>query len=78
MNIAKFGTLVWTDFVKAAFTAVLTAVLSALVPILQSGAIPTAAQLKTIALAGIAAGVAYLAKNLLTNSKDELLRTEPK
>jgi hypothetical protein len=76
--MAKFGTLIWTDIVKAVFTAVLTAVLSAIVPILQSGNFPTGAQLKTIALAGLAAGVAYLIKNMLTNSKDELLKTEPK
>jgi hypothetical protein len=76
--MAKFGTLIFSDFVKAAFTAVLTAILTALVPILQKGEFPTSAQLKTIALAGLAAGLAYIIKNLLTNSKDELLKMEPK
>ena len=76
--MAKFGTLIWSDVLKALFTAILTAILSALVPILQSGNFPTGVQLKTIALAGLAAGVAYLVKNMLTNSKDELLKTEPK
>jgi hypothetical protein len=76
--MAKFGTLIFTDFVKAVVMAILTAVLTALVPILQSGSFPTGAQLKTIVLAGLAAGVAYIVKNLLTNSKDELFKAEPK
>ena len=77
MNIAKFGTLIWADVVKGFFTAALTTILLAVVPLLQSGKFPDLVQLKTFALAGLAAGVAYIIKNLLTNSKDELLKTEP-
>lgn len=78
MNLAKFGTLIGTDLVKGFFVAVVTVVLTAIVPLLQGGAFPTLGQLKTMGLAGLAAGIAYLIKNLLTNSKDELLKPEPK
>ena len=78
MNLAKFGTLIWSDVVKGFFTAALTTVLLAVVPLLQSGKFPDLAQLKVFALSGLAAGIAYIIKNLLTNSKDELLKTEPK
>lgn len=78
MNMAKFGTLIWSDVIKGVVVAVFTAALTALVPILQGGSFPSGAQLKTIGLAALAAGVAYLVKNMLTNSKDELFKTEPK
>jgi hypothetical protein len=78
MNLAKFGTLIWSDVVKGFFTAALTTVLLAVVPLLQNGKFPDLAQLKVFALSGLAAGIAYIIKNLLTNSKDELLKTEPK
>jgi hypothetical protein len=78
MNLAKFGTLNLTDIIKGFVVAVITAVLTAVIPLLQSGTFPTLAQLKTMGLAGLAAGIAYLIKNMLTNSNDELFKTEPK
>jgi hypothetical protein len=45
---------------------------------LQNGGFPNLAQLKTMGLAGLAAGIAYIVKNMLTNSSDELFKTEPK
>jgi hypothetical protein len=75
---AKFLALKGIDYVKGFVVAVLTAVLTAVIPVIQTGTFPTGAQLKTMLISGLAAGIAYLIKNMLTNSKDELFKPEPK
>jgi hypothetical protein len=66
------------DVGKGALIAAGTTVLGTLYPMLQSGTLPTVAQLQTMGIAGVAAGVAYLTKNFFTNSDNQLLTAEKK
>jgi hypothetical protein len=65
------------DLAKGALVAALTAGATGLAEILNIGLIPTINQGITNATAAASAGVAYLVKNLFTNSKGEILKTEP-
>jgi hypothetical protein len=65
------------DLVKGAVVAILAVITSGLVTILESGAMPTIAQLKGIGMVALTAGVSYLLKNFLTNSADEVMTKEP-
>ncbi|PKN20414.1 MAG: hypothetical protein CVU71_01080 [Deltaproteobacteria bacterium HGW-Deltaproteobacteria-6] len=64
------------DLARGAVVATGAAILAAIVPILETGSIPGVSTLKGIAVTGLAAGGAYLLKNLFTNSKDQLVRGE--
>ena len=64
------------DLVKGFVVAFLSAALTGLVATLDSGALPTLAELKQAGVVGLTAGLSYLLKNLLTNSQDELLKKE--
>ncbi|MBU2177504.1 MAG: hypothetical protein KJ556_20620 [Gammaproteobacteria bacterium] len=75
---AKFLRLNMDDLMRGFVVSILSSVLSSAVVILQAGNLPTLAQLKTIALIGVSAGVSYLVKNLLTNSEDKLFKAEAK
>lgn len=70
-------TLASKDFAKGLVTAVLTAILTGLYTSVQAGQLPTdMASWKVIGLSGLGAGIAYLTKNWLTNSKDQILTPE--
>ena len=64
------------DFVKGLVVASLTAALGAIAPAVSAGAI-TAAVLQTAGYSGLAGGIAYLTKNLFTNSEGKMLTPEP-
>lgn len=65
------------DVIKGFLVTILTSVLSSVVAILNAGTIPTdLASWKPTLIAGISAGLAYIAKNFLTNSNDEFLKKE--
>lgn len=74
--MSNFLKLNLQDLLKGVFVAFITSVLSGVYAIIQSGAIPTMAELKVIALSGCTAGIAYLLKNLMTNSNGNLLKNE--
>ena len=76
MNSALFR-LNLNDFVKGLVVAVLTAGLGAIAPAVSAGAI-TVAVLQTAGWSGLAGGIAYLTKNLVTNSQGEMAKPEPK
>jgi len=80
MNIfgSKFLQVNWQDLVRGLVVAVITSFLTALLPIVQSGKLPTMAQLGVCGIAGATAAIAYVIKNLLTNSKDQMFVAEPK
>jgi hypothetical protein len=64
------------DLGKGLLVAAIAAIGTALLPILESGALPTLANLQAAGIAGLTAGIAYLLKNLFTNSSGTLLKKE--
>ena len=66
------------DLIKGFIVAVLTVVLTGSLTSLQAGVLPDLATVKTLIVTGLGAGVAYILKNLLTNSEDKFLKKEPK
>jgi hypothetical protein len=78
---AKFLQLGIMDWIKGFVVAAIAAIVTPLLAWLQAiGAAQPAPVLswKAIGAAALAAGIAYLVKNLLTNSKDQLFKMEPK
>ena len=73
---ANFLQINLDDLLRGLVVAVVSAILTAILPVIQNG-IPTVAQLQSIGIVGLTAGVAYLSKNLLTNSKDQMFKPEP-
>ena len=73
---ANFFALNWNDFLKGAIVAVLTAVLATLTTLLQTGVLFDKGSLPVIGTAALTAFIAYLAKNLLTNSQGQFAVTE--
>lgn len=74
---AKFGTLNWMDVLKGAGIAALTSILTALMTFLNNGTFPTTwAEWQFYVYAAIGCFVAYVLKNLLTNSQGEVLKGE--
>lgn len=76
MNNSPFGKLNLRDLINGLVVAFLTASLTALAQILDSGVLPSLAELKSAGLAGVVASLAYLLKNLVTNSQGEVAKVE--
>lgn len=74
MNSSLF-TLNSRDWIKGLVIAVLTAIITVVYNTIQTGALVL--DWKAISIAGISAALAYITKNLLTNSNDQLLTKEP-
>jgi hypothetical protein len=74
---SKLFSVNWKDGVRGLFLSVMTSAGIALQQVLNSGLIPDKASLRGAGIAGIAAGLAYIIKNFLTNSNDEMLKVEP-
>jgi hypothetical protein len=64
------------DLLKGFITAFLTSAITMMVQALSAGNFPTTLQLKQAAIAGLAAGGAYLLKNFFTNSEGQFLKPE--
>lgn len=73
---SKFLSLDTKDAINGFVVAFLGAALSAILATLDSGALPTLAELKSAGIVGLTAGLSYLIKNVLTNSKGELVKPE--
>ncbi len=74
---SRLFTINLTDAGRGLFLAVATASGTALLQILNSGALPDKTSLKPIGIAGAAAGLSYVMKNFFTNSKDKMFQAEP-
>jgi len=74
--MSNFGKLNLRDLINGLVVAFLTASLTGLVQVLDSGVLPTLAELKSAGLAGVVASLAYLLKNLVTNSQGEMAKIE--
>lgn len=77
MNNSKFFNLNWADLGKGLLIAFLTALLGGLLELLQAGELPTTwAVFQPILEVSLSAAVAYLLKNLFTNSEGQLAKGE--
>lgn len=75
---SKFLTLDWKDFSRGLLIAFLTAVLTGVINILDTGAVFTWVTMKPVLIAGVSAALSYLLKCLATNSQDQLFKREPR
>jgi len=75
---SKFFTLDWKDFSRGLLIAFLTAVITGIINILDTGAVFTWVTLRPVLIAGISAALSYLLKCLATNSQDQMFRREPR
>lgn len=69
METSQLFTLSMRDFAKSLVVAVITAFLTSILAMVQSGAIPSIDNLQQAAMAAVTAGISYLIKNFLTNSQ---------
>lgn len=68
-------TLNKADFVKGLVIAVLTAIISAVYTTIQTGVFTF--DWKALSIVALSAALAYITKNLLTNSNDQFLTKDP-
>ena len=74
--MSNFLNLNLDDLIKGFVVAFLSSALTGLIVILDNGALPDAAELKSALVVGITSGLSYLLKNLLTNSKGQIAKSE--
>lgn len=74
---SKFLTLDWKDLSRGLLIAFLTAILTGIINILDTGADFTWVTLRPVLIASVSAALSYLLKCLATNSQDQLLKREP-
>jgi len=74
---SKFLTLDWKDFLRGLLIAFLTAVITGLINILDTGSVFTWVTMRPVLIAGISAALSYLLKCLATNSQDQIFKREP-
>jgi len=74
---SKFFTLDWKDLLRGLLIAFLTAILTGVINILDTGAVFTWMTIKPVLIAGISAALSYLLKCLATNSQDQMFKREP-
>lgn len=72
---SSFFTLNTRDFVKGLFIAVITAVITVVYTTIQTGTLTF--DWKVISTTALSAALAYIMKNLFTNSNDQLLKKDP-
>jgi uncharacterized MnhB-related membrane protein len=73
---SAFFSLNTKDFLKGLIVSVLTSILTIVYTSVQAGSF--AIDWKAVGTAALTAALAYITKNYLTNSQDELLKKEPK
>lgn len=76
MKEAKLFALKWKDVLKGFIVSILTVVMTGAMTSLSTGAMPTMAELKVLAITGLGAGIAYLTKNFFSNSDGQMLKQE--
>ena len=74
---SRFLTLDWKDFSRGLLIAFLTAVITGVINILDTGAVFTWETLRPVLIAGISAALSYLLKCLATNSQDQMFKRDP-
>jgi hypothetical protein len=74
---SKLLTLDTRDFLHGLIIAFLTALLTGIVEMLQTGVVFNWLTIKPVMIAGICAALSYLLKSLATNSRNQLFTREP-
>ena len=74
--MSDFFRLNTRDLVKGLVVAVISAALGGVYNVMVVGGAITVAVLKTSGMVGVASGISYLLKNLVTNSNDKMLTKE--
>lgn len=72
--MSTFLSLNSKDFIKGLFIAILTAVITMLYTSIEAGELMI--NWKSIGMTAISAALAYITKNLLTNSNGDILKKE--
>jgi hypothetical protein len=75
--MSQFFNLNLRDLAKGAVVAIISALVTTIIPVVDSGSLPTFEQLKAAGWIALTAGVSYLLKNLFTNSDDAFMKGEP-
>jgi hypothetical protein len=75
---SKFLTLDLKDFLRGLLIAFLTALISGVIELLDTGTVFTWLTLKPVLIAGVSGALAYLLKCLMTNSQDVMFKREPR
>jgi len=76
--MSKFLKLGKSDFVKGLIVTALGAALGVITPAVTAGTLLNIAVLQGAGQAGLVAGLAYLTKNLFTNSQGDIKPEPPK
>ena len=75
---SEFGKINSKDIVKGLIVAVATAILTGALQLFQAGPVEwTFSFWQPTIYGGITAGIAYLLKNVFTNSQDQIGKSEP-
>lgn len=77
MKQSGLGKINIRDLIKGVIVAGFMGGLASIYDILQSGVLPTKEQLLKAGLLALGAAIAYLLKNVFTNSADEFAKKEP-
>jgi putative flippase GtrA len=64
------------DLVKGFIVAIVTALLTGIYQVIQSGGVFDWITIKPVVIASVGAGISYIIKNYLTNSNDEILKKD--
>jgi hypothetical protein len=74
---SKFLTIGLKDVTRGLLIAFMTAILTGIIELLDTGALFNWIALKPVIIAGVSAALSYLLKCLLSNSRDQLFTREP-
>ena len=74
---SKYLTLNVKDFIRGLLIAMLTAIITGVINILDAGAVFTWVTIEPVLIAGVSAALSYLLKCLMTNSQDQMFKREP-
>jgi branched-subunit amino acid transport protein len=74
---SEYLKLHWRDVLKSFVMAFLSALIAGISLLLQKQDLPNWLDIKILLTTSLSAAVAYIAKNLFTNSKGQLLKKEP-
>jgi len=75
---SKFLSLNTRDVIKGIIVVIICTFLTGIYELIANGGVVNWLTIKPIVIAAVGAGISYLTKNLLSNSKGDFLRTEPK